>query len=205
MPRYHDVLDSLRTSYDNGAEMRDGMTKQPWKVAERRAFRERLAPGARLLEIGAGSGQDGAWFAGEGLSVTAVDLSPAMIALCRAKGLDAHVRDFLDLGFPAESFDAVHAMNCLLHVPNQDLPAALAAIREVLRPGGLFFLGVYGRAESSEGPLDGDEHEPPRFFSFRGDEQLLAFVTPLFEVVDFHTLLRDETFRFQSLTLRRPG
>jgi len=63
---------------------------------------------------------------------------------CRAKGIDAHVMDFLHLDFPASSFDAVFAMNCLLHVPNQDLPDVLTAIRTVLRPDGLFFLGGYG-------------------------------------------------------------
>jgi hypothetical protein len=41
-----------------------------------------------------------------------------MVARCRDKGLDAQVMDFSQLNFPAQSFDAVHAMNCLLHVPN---------------------------------------------------------------------------------------
>ena len=66
-----------------------------------------------------------------------------MVERCRAKGIEAHVMDFLHLDFPAGSFDAVFAMNCLLHVPNQDLPAVLAAVRSI-RPGGLFFVGVYG-------------------------------------------------------------
>ncbi len=44
--------------------------------------------------------------------------------------------------FPVGSFDAVFAMNCLLHVPNHDLPAVLVAVRAVLRPDGLFFVGV---------------------------------------------------------------
>jgi hypothetical protein len=30
----------------------------------------------------------------------------------------------------------------------------------VLRPGGLFFVGVYGGNESAEGPIDDDEHVP---------------------------------------------
>jgi SAM-dependent methyltransferase len=82
--------------------------------------------------------------------------------------------DFLHLDFPPGSFDAVFAMNCLLHVPNHDLPAVLESIRGVLRPGGLFFVGVYGGDESAEGPIDDDRHVPPRFFSWRTDEQLLG-------------------------------
>ncbi len=204
--RYDDVVGRLRAAYDARAAWRDGQSKEPWKVAERQAFRERLAPGARLLEIGAGTGQDSAYFQDEGLAVVAVDLSPAMVEHCRAKGIEAHVMDFLHLNFPVGSFDAVFALNCLLHVPNHDLPAVLAAIRAAIRPGGLFFLGVYGGTESFEGVVDDDEHEPRRFFSWRTDEQLLGFATAAeFDVVDFHPVDIERGHRFQSLTLRRPG
>jgi SAM-dependent methyltransferase len=203
--RYDELLDPLRAAYDGRAGWRDGLTKEPWKVAERQAFRARLAPDARLLEVGAGTGQDSAYFQDEGLAVVAVDLSPAMVEHCRAKGIEAHVADFLRLDVPGGSFDAVYAMNCLLHVPNRDLPAVLAAIRAVLRPGGLFFLGVFGGTESAEGPVAGDEHVPPRFFSWRTDEQLLGFATVGFDVVDFHVVGAGRGHRFQSLTLGRAG
>jgi SAM-dependent methyltransferase len=198
--RYDDVLGPLRAAYDTRAAWRDGKPKDPWKVAERKAFRDRLAPGARVLEIGAGTGQDSAYFRQEGLTAVATDLSPVNVELCRAKGVEAHVMDFLHLSFPAGSFAAVYAMNCLLHVPNRDLPGVLEAIRRVLRPGGLFFIGVYGAAESAEGPID-DGYDPPRFFSWRTDEQLLGFATACFEVVDFHALDVGNRYHFQSLTL----
>jgi SAM-dependent methyltransferase len=35
-----------------------------------------------LLEIGAGTGQDGAYFQAEGLAVVAADLSPVMVEHC---------------------------------------------------------------------------------------------------------------------------
>jgi SAM-dependent methyltransferase len=202
--RYDEVLGPLREAYDAEAAARDGFVKEPWKLTERQAFRDRLAAGARLLEVGAGTGQDSAYFQREGCAVVAADLSPVMVEHCRAKGLEAHVVDFLRLDLPAGSFDAVFAMNCLLHVPNHDLPAVLAAIRAVLRPGGLFFLGVYGGLESAEGPIDGDDHVPPRFFSWRTDERLLGFATAWFDVVDFHAVDVGRGRRFQSLTLRRP-
>src|SRR4051812_5102948 len=144
--RYAEVIASLRAAYDGGADRRDSMAKEPWKLAERAAFLDRLraAGSTRLLEIGAGTGQDSGYFLDNGLEVVATDLSPEMVRRCRAKGIDARVMDFLHLNFAADSFDAVHAMNCLLHVPNADLPVVLETIRSVLRPGGLFFLGVYG-------------------------------------------------------------
>src|SRR5215469_10540854 len=107
-----------------------------------------------MLEIGAGTGQDSLFFAGHDLDVIATDISAAMVARCRDKGLDARVMDFSQLDFPAESFDAVYAMNCLLHVPDAELPAVLRSIARVMVPGGLFFLGVYGGGPAGEGPAE---------------------------------------------------
>jgi SAM-dependent methyltransferase len=206
--RYRDLLEPLRIAYDRGADARDSWVKAPWKQTERAAFLERLRSErmTRLLEIGAGTGQDSAFFRDENLDVVATDLSPAMVERCRAKGLDARVMDFMNLDFPAGCFDAAYAMNCLLHVPNLELPAVLDAIRTVLRPGGLLFVGVYG-GESREGPVETDKHEPKRFFAVRTDDELKAFVSTRFEVVDFHSvhLGPAPAWHFQSVTARRTG
>jgi SAM-dependent methyltransferase len=153
-----------------------------------------------LFEIGSGAGHDSQYFANVGLNVVATDLSPQMVAICRRRGLTAHVMDVLNLELPADSFDAAYAMNSLLHVPNSDLSEAIAAIRRPLKDGALFYLGVYGGREPFEGVLASDWHVPPRFFSFRTDAQLLASVTPHFGVEDFH-VVRDDCY-FQALTLR---
>ena len=203
-PRYQDVTESLRTAYDGAVEHRDRMEKAPWKIAERAGFLRRLRDEGcqRLLELGAGTGQDSVFFAGHGLQVVATDLSPKMVACCREKGLDARVMDLLHLDFPAESFDAVYALNCLLHVPNADLPAAGEVIASMLRPGGLFFLGVYGHDVAEEGPFEDGIHHPPRFFSWRTDEQIQQFARRRFDIVDFHVVAPQQQ-HFQSLTLRR--
>lgn len=202
--RYDDVVPSLRTSYDGGASERDGVVKQQFKLDERAAFLDRLrvVEAKTLLEIGAGTGQDSVFFREAGLEVVAVDLSPAMVERCRAKGLEAYARDFLHLGFVEKSFDAVFAMNCLLHVPNVDLPEVLRAVRSVLKPGGLFFAGQWGGGDG-EGVLDRDHLEPKRFFSWRTDAQMFTFASESFEVIDFHPV-EDGGHHFQSLTMVRP-
>jgi SAM-dependent methyltransferase len=218
MSRYDEVIEELRRAYDRSAGQRDQTPKSAWKLTERSVFLDRLLSEGkrRLLEVGAGTGHDAAFFAEHGLEVVATDLSPAMVERCRAKGLEAHVMDFLHLDFPSGSFDAAYAFNCLLHFPNSELPTVLANIRRLLTPGGLFYLGVYG-GESSEGVASDDWHDPPRFFSFRTDDQIRAFAEEQFEVVDFHVVQPEEDgrvasgstasgqIRFQSLTLRAVG
>lgn len=208
MTTYHDVMRELRHAYARSAAARDQMIKHDWKLHERAAFLSRLSSGARLLEVGAGTGQDGVYFRDNGIDVVATDLTPEMVERCRDKGLEAHVRDVMALGFEDGAFDAVWTINCLLHVPTHDLPAALAEIARVLRPGGLLYLGVYSTDSPFEGTNEDDDHEPKRFFAFRTDDVMLEHVRRLFDVVDFHTFdigaqTRARTFRFQSITGRR--
>jgi SAM-dependent methyltransferase len=200
--KYGEVIASLKESYDGGAADRDRMTKDPWKLAERQAFLDRLRPGQRLLEVGAGPGHDSVFFRDNGLRVTATDLSGEMVAFCRAKGLDAHVMDFLQLDFEPESFDAVWAALCLLHVPNSELPQVLARIHRLMKPGGLFFISVYG-GEDDEGLHEGDKHVPKRFFSSRTDDQMKAFVEEFFEIADFR-IVTPKNYRIQLVIARRP-
>jgi SAM-dependent methyltransferase len=201
---YEQIRSRLRTAYDRGAGYRDQLAKQDWKLAERAAFLARLQAGScvRLLEIGAGTGQDSLFFAEHGLEVIATDASAQMAARCRSKGLTALVMDFSRPAFADCSFDAVHAMNCLLHVPDAHLPAVLRQIARMLTPGGLFFLGVYG-GRDEEGVMADDDHVPARFFSWRSDEQLVAVARESFDVADFHVAEAGTSYRFQSLTLYR--
>ncbi|MFC7548204.1 class I SAM-dependent methyltransferase [Plantactinospora sp. GCM10030261] len=213
------LAERLRSAYDNGAAARDRADKQPFRLVERDTFLARLRdagtptqPGTstqpeapldrsvRLLEIGAGTGQDSAFFRGHGFEVLATDLSPAMVARCRAKGIDARVLDIRREDLPGP-FDAAYSVNCLLHVPTADLPAVLRRVRAALRPGGLFFLGLWGGL-AEEGIAADDQHDPPRFFSFRTDEEIQRFAADAFEIVDFHAVPVGE-LRFQALTLRR--
>ena len=206
MPGYDEVLPDLRTAYDRGASQREALAKPEWKLVERDSFLDRLriAGATRLLEVGAGSGQDSLFFAQAGLTVVATDLSPAMVGYCQAKGLDALVADVLSLGsvFEPGSFDAIYSANCLLHVPDADLPVALHTLAGLLRLGGLLYLGVWG-GRDFEGHLESEDHEPKRFFAWRTDERLLGYVSRDFEVVEFHTVDAGWRHHYQSLTLRR--
>lgn len=92
--------------------------------------------GARVLEIGCGSGEVSTWAAeaGRGLTVTASDLFDA------ADGMQSHPAvTFVGsapaeaLPFPAESFDLVVSNFAIEYAPRE---GALAELARVVRPGG---------------------------------------------------------------------
>ncbi|MDI7251117.1 class I SAM-dependent methyltransferase [Candidatus Solincola sp.] len=100
--------------------------------------------GLRVLELGAGRCWFSAHFARRGAEVVAVDiLEDEVMGLgCgrffeEAEGLRIHrvLCDMHRLPFREDSFDVVAATATLHHSP--DLPALLAEVRRVLRPGGL--------------------------------------------------------------------
>jgi SAM-dependent methyltransferase len=202
-----DVTRLLRDAYDRRVEERTLRPAPAWETAERDIFLEvvRQAGVTTLLELGAATGSDAAFFQTHGLQVVCVDLSPRMVERCRARGLVAHAMDVAELRFPADSFEAIYAMNCLVHVPKSQLRDVLGGIVRVLEPGGLFYLGLYGGREF-EGVWDDDSFEPKRFFCHHPDEELEALVRAFFEVESFRRIPHGwNGLHFQSLILRRPS
>ncbi len=203
---YQQVIANLRIAYSSErARTRDQAEKESWKVTERQQFLALLQQEGKktLLEIGAGTGTDSLFFQHNGMRVVCTDLSPAMVELCKEKGLEAHVMDFLSLDFPPASFEAMYALNCLLHVPTSDLPRVLEKLHSLLCVGGLFILGVYGGKEE-EGIHESDWHQPPRFFAHHTEEFMEQAITPFFDIVSFKIIpLAGQRWHFQSMVLRR--
>jgi ubiquinone/menaquinone biosynthesis C-methylase UbiE len=129
----------------------------------------------RFLEVGPGTGGFAARVAAAlpGIRLTAIDQSARFVELTRARGIDAREGDVLDLPFGDEAFDVVAALWMLYHVPEVD--RALAEIRRVLRPGGLFVAVTNGdahlavlRREAGGAPV------VTGFSTQNGEEQLRA-------------------------------
>jgi ubiquinone/menaquinone biosynthesis C-methylase UbiE len=112
------------------ADGRDPATEALAEVVE-------AAP-ARYLELGCGTGMFAARVSAAlpEAEVECVDQSPRMVELTAQRGISARLADAQDLPFDDGSFDVVAALWMLYHVP--DLHRALAEVRRVLRPGGVF-------------------------------------------------------------------
>lgn len=137
---------------------------------------------ASVVEVGCGAGRDGAVLAASGLAYTGLDLSDASVALCRELGLDAHQGSALDLPFADDEFDAGWTMSTLMHLPGDDLTAALAELKRVIRPGGILEIGVWGGEADREWT---DAHG--RYFQSRTDHRLQSMLAAVGEVAAFDT------------------
>jgi len=201
----HDLRHRLRESYDRKADERDSRTAPGYELQERDAFLSLLQTEQKhsVLELGAATGADGKFFQQHGLDTVCIDLSSEMVRRCRSKGLRAHVMDLADLRFPPDSFDAVYAMNSLVHLPRTELPDVLREVSRVVKPRGLFYVGMYG-GYAYEGTGDWDPYEPKRFFSFHTDEHLQRLLEQDFHVHSFRRIPHGWAgLHFQSVVLRK--
>jgi SAM-dependent methyltransferase len=99
-----------------------------------------------ILELGCGTGHDAARLAGEGYSVTAIDLSGEAIEQARARFgsvVRFVVADMTQrLPFPGSSADAVMS-NVAMHMfPDGVTRAVFAEVGRLVRPAGLFLFHV---------------------------------------------------------------
>lgn len=198
-----EVKEILRQSYNKFAVEREKNKQQQWKIKVRESFLQLLNDEKKttILDIGAGTGRDSKYFADNNLEVMAVDLSDEMVRLCEEKGVKAKQLDFYNLKEIGEKFDAVWSMNSLLHVEKKNLNLVLENIKRVLKPSGLFYMGVYG-GEDSEGIWENDIYTPHRFFSFFTDESIIKVVSEHFEIISFEAIDVDGKFHFQSIIMR---
>lgn len=92
--------------------------------------------GARVLDLGCGTGHNSAALRAAGAEVVALDLDPALAAMSHAKhdGLPATAGDATALPFADGAFDGLFCSNVLEHVPS--VPLMLDEVARVLRPGG---------------------------------------------------------------------
>ncbi len=124
-------------------------------VVESVIRRAELKPGERVLDLGTGTGSvavEAARLVGPAGRVTAVDISPEMLALARRRLVDSgHTNVELREGraeeLPAEdaAFDVLSASLSLMYVI--DRGAAAREIRRVLRLGARFVAAVWSAAD----------------------------------------------------------
>lgn len=104
---------------------------------------EYLRPDMEVLEFGCGTGSTAIVHAPFVKHIRAIDISPRMLEIARGKAEAAEVANITfecaaidDFSAPDESFDMIMG-HSILHLL-EDQEAALAKVRRMLKPGGIF-------------------------------------------------------------------
>lgn len=150
--------DETRATYDRMARFYD-LAEGHWERNARLTGIRALAlrPGEHVVEIGSGTGEalvELARLVGPRGSVEGVDLSPSMVTRARnrvgAAHLDSEVSlrtgDAVALPYEGGRFDAAFTSFMLELLADDEIPAALAEVLRVLRPGGRLCVVALSRA-----------------------------------------------------------
>jgi cyclopropane fatty-acyl-phospholipid synthase-like methyltransferase len=124
-PRTQIVSDGYDAMGETFAAWREGIVGDPRREWEDELV-ARLEDGARVLELGCGSGSPETRRLAQRFALTGVDISPRQVERAGAAIPEAEfiVADFTELELPEGSFDAVVAFYVFNHVP-RDLLAPL--------------------------------------------------------------------------------
>ncbi len=162
-PRTRLVADGYDAIGETFAEWRERIVGDPRREWEDE-LDARLEDGARVLELGCGSGTPETKRLARRFRVTGVDISPRQVERARAAIPEADFvcADFTSLELPPGSYDAVVSFYAFNHVPRDLLAPLLARIHAWLVPGG-WLLTAFGISDT-EG-WAGEWLGAPTFFS----------------------------------------
>jgi SAM-dependent methyltransferase len=132
-------FDAIGTRYDEVFPHKDG------QVNAGELLLDRLSAGARVLDVGCGTGLPTArQLVAAGCAVSGIDISPVMLELARRNVPEAtfEQRDALTVDASLGRYDAVVAFFSLLMLPREQIRQALSGIREALVPAGWLAIGM---------------------------------------------------------------
>ncbi len=139
--------------YNAKAAEYDAMVHDDQPSAHLQAFIQAVPSGGSVLDLGCGTGGSSATMRDAGLMVTAIDASPEMAAVAKQKfDIDVSIATFEDIS-GTDIYDGIWASFSLLHAPKADMPRHLAALRQALRPGGVFVIGLKSGTGERRDPL----------------------------------------------------
>ena len=111
-------------------------------------FLAELPEGARILDVGCGSGRDTLAFKDKGYQVEAIDYSAELVKKAKElTGIEVRQQSFYELN-ESEKYDGIWACASLLHCDRDFLPEVMGHIFKALKPNGVCYMSFkYGNTD----------------------------------------------------------
>jgi SAM-dependent methyltransferase len=188
----------IQTSYDSVAtdyarQFRDEMDKKPFDRKMLDWLSERVAGLGVICDMGCGPGQIARYLHDRGAEACGIDLSSAMVREAEQlnPGIQFRQGDMLSLTDVADdSYGGIAAFYSLIHIPRDQVVAALLELKRVLRLNGLLLVAFHIGQEIKH--LD----------DWWGKEVNVDFV--FFETAEMKDYLTAAGFRLEEVIERDP-
>lgn len=111
-------------------------------------FLAELQEGAKILDVGCGSGRDTLAFKNKGYQVDAIDYSEELVKKAsRLTGIPIKLKSFYEVD-DYETYDGIWACASLLHCERSRLAEVIGKLISALKPGGMLYMSFkYGTTE----------------------------------------------------------
>jgi len=120
-------------------------------------FASLLAEKAEVLELGCGPGNASKFIKNirSDISITGIDLAPAMIKLAKEELPDDRffVDDVRNIGTYKNKYDAILGAFCVPYLNKEELETMIVNCQKLLNPDGVLYLSVVGGDHTQSGPV----------------------------------------------------
>ena len=128
---------------------------EPAPIAYYLAARWKTKGLERLFDLGCGLGRHSLFFAREGFSVDAFDLSASVLEPLRAEAADKKLNisvrtgDMISLPYKDDSFDCLFAYHVISHTDTAGIKKILSEIKRTVKSGGELYVTLCSKTEKN--------------------------------------------------------